>query len=145
MTRLPRRPTRIQSRRAASSLFLVIFAFLALICFCPVTVPVNAQVEQQPNNRYGPVIGIGLWYLLWSCVMNDPHIQVVFLDLGTTYVPLPTFVQFSTCWHIVSPQIFVRRVRVSTTLLLYRTTYNGMAVYDVTVKLRSFRTTKDIV
>lgn len=65
---LSRRPTRKQSRRCASSLTLIFFAFMAIILLCPVVAPVGArkmkanhpEMEVDSEGRgYGRVIGIG--------------------------------------------------------------------------------------
>lgn len=70
MSRLPRRPTRRQSAKAASTLSLIFFALLALILLCPVSV--NADVDEDKKAEYGTVIGIGVYSLhllvLWSVV-----------------------------------------------------------------------------
>ena len=58
MSRLPRRPTRTQSRRMASSLSLLLFAFIALICLCPVSVTAD-ETNGNKKSEYGTVIGIG--------------------------------------------------------------------------------------
>jgi endoplasmic reticulum chaperone BiP len=58
MSRLPRRPTRTQSRRMASSLSLLVLAFLALICLCPVSVRAD-EANGNKKAEYGTVIGIG--------------------------------------------------------------------------------------
>lgn len=57
MSRLPGHPTRTQSRRMASSLSLVVFAFLALVCILPAAV--NADEASNKKAEYGTVIGIG--------------------------------------------------------------------------------------
>lgn len=51
----PRRPTRTQSRRLASSLSLFFVAVLALLLVCPVAVKAD-----DDSKGYGPVIGIDL-------------------------------------------------------------------------------------
>ena len=58
MSRLPRRPTRKQSRRMASSLSLFVIAFIALICLCPVSVTAD-ETNGNKKSEYGTVIGIG--------------------------------------------------------------------------------------
>jgi len=58
MSRLPRRPTRTQSRRMASSLSLLLLAFIALICLCPVSVKAD-EANGNKKLEYGTVIGIG--------------------------------------------------------------------------------------
>ena len=52
MSRLPRRPTRTRARNVASTLSIVFFALLAVLCLCPVA---NADDKSE----YGTVIGIG--------------------------------------------------------------------------------------
>jgi hypothetical protein len=54
-----RRPTSKQSRLVASSLSLVLFTFLALVFFCPVVLPANAEEITAKDKPIGPVIGIG--------------------------------------------------------------------------------------
>ena len=58
MSRLSRRPTRTQSRRMASSLSLLVIAFIALICLCPVSVTAD-EGNGNKKAEYGTVIGIG--------------------------------------------------------------------------------------
>ena len=58
MSRLPRRPTRTQSRRMASSLSLLLLALIALICLCPVSVKAD-EANGNKKLEYGTVIGIG--------------------------------------------------------------------------------------
>ena len=57
MSRLPRRPTRTQSRRLAYSLSFSVIALIALICLFPCA----ARADEIPSNpkEYGTVIGIG--------------------------------------------------------------------------------------
>lgn len=50
------RPTRAKSTRVITSLSLVFFAFIAVICLCPVAVKAE---ESRPVAEYGDVIGIG--------------------------------------------------------------------------------------
>lgn len=52
-----RRPTRSQSTRLLTTFSFALFAFIAIICLCPVAV--NAESENTPRPEYGTVIGIG--------------------------------------------------------------------------------------
>ena len=52
---LPRRPTRLQSRRVVSSLSLIFLALVAILCLCPVAV----NADEDKRSEYGTVIGIG--------------------------------------------------------------------------------------
>ena len=71
MTSPHRRPLRAKSRRMASSLSLILFAFFALICLCPA---VSAQ-DTGKKSEYGTVIGIGTssHYALISAAMLMPR------------------------------------------------------------------------
>jgi amino acid permease len=53
--RSARRPSRTQSRNMASTLSLILFAFLALILLCPVAV----NADEDKKSEYGTIIGIG--------------------------------------------------------------------------------------
>lgn len=55
MSRLPRRPSRTRARRVATSIPLLILAFLAIILLCPVSV----NADDDKKSEYGTVIGIG--------------------------------------------------------------------------------------
>lgn len=60
MSRLPRRPARRSTasksaRRVAASVPLLILAFIAIICLCPV----NVKAAADDKSEYGTVIGIG--------------------------------------------------------------------------------------
>lgn len=57
MTTPYRCPSRAKSRRMASSLSLILFAFFAFICLCPA---VSAQ-DAGKKSEYGTVIGIGMY------------------------------------------------------------------------------------
>jgi heat shock protein 5 len=52
---LAQRPTRLQSRRMASSLSFAFLAFITLICLFTVSV----KAEEPISSEYGTVIGIG--------------------------------------------------------------------------------------
>lgn len=80
MTSPHRRPLRVKSRRMASSLTLILFAFVALICLCPAT---SAQ-ESGKKSEYGTVIGIGQYFHPSSAAIILTN--SLFIDLGTTYV-----------------------------------------------------------
>jgi endoplasmic reticulum chaperone BiP len=72
MSRLPRRPTRTQSRRMASSLSLLLLAFIALICLCPVSVKAD-EANGNKKLEYGTVIGIGE-SPIYPLAKNEPNI-----------------------------------------------------------------------
>jgi heat shock protein 5 len=55
MFRLPRRPTRTQSRHTATALSISFLAFIAVLCLCPVVV-----ADTPSSNEFGTVIGIGM-------------------------------------------------------------------------------------
>jgi heat shock protein 5 len=55
------RPTRTQSTRVLTSLSLVFFALIALICLCPVAV----KAQDSRAAEYGDVIGIGEFLLFF--------------------------------------------------------------------------------
>lgn len=54
-----RRPTRSQSRHLFSTLSIVFFALLALICFCS-----PAAAAEDAKAEYGTVIGIGMYPII---------------------------------------------------------------------------------
>lgn len=70
MSRLPRRPSRTNARRVASSVSLLCLALIALICLCPLSVKADDEKE------YGTVIGIGTWpsHSSFSHYTND-HVR----------------------------------------------------------------------
>jgi hypothetical protein len=70
-----RRPSRKQSRRILSSLTVLAFAFILLICLCPpaVVAKENTKESSATKDTYGTVIGIGACFCyLFACLMLTP-------------------------------------------------------------------------
>ncbi|KAF9238371.1 heat shock protein 70 family [Melanogaster broomeanus] len=82
MTRPHRRPSRAMSRRMASSLSLLLFAFLALICLCPVA---SAQ-DASKRSEYGTVIGIAVTDAPCS-VQRGGRVEIIANDQGHRITP----------------------------------------------------------
>lgn len=55
---MTRRPTRKQSTVVAPAVFIIFFAFIAIVFFCPVTSAQNVPSE------YGTIIGIGMHFVV---------------------------------------------------------------------------------